>query len=229
MGEVADKEGRTVLFVSHNMAAIRKLCSQALIMHEGKSTVKMETHQAVDQYLNQLDAHDKFSHITHLENIEGRIRNGPLRFTKFYIEDEKCSKVKTLISGKKSRLVLEYKTFKTLSSINDVDVSIVIFDQEGVRIANLWNISTNGVPFANLPATGRFICTLPKLPFREGKYHLEVWCGVNGITSDWLEFAAHIVVEDGDYYGFGKLPKYSKGLVLLDHSWTIEDCKDATK
>jgi lipopolysaccharide transport system ATP-binding protein len=52
MGEVAN-EGRTVLFVSHNMAAVRKLCQRAICLHEGQILVDGETNPTIDTYLGR--------------------------------------------------------------------------------------------------------------------------------------------------------------------------------
>ncbi len=51
MGSVT-KEGRTVLFVSHNMGAIRKLCPSVILLEEGKIALRGDANQVVDQYLS---------------------------------------------------------------------------------------------------------------------------------------------------------------------------------
>src|SRR6266498_4762014 len=51
MGDVA-KEGRTVLFVSHNMGAIRRLCSFGVVLGNGKIEYKGKTADAVEYYLS---------------------------------------------------------------------------------------------------------------------------------------------------------------------------------
>ncbi len=50
MGSVA-REGRTVLFVSHNMAAVRKLCTSAILLEDGRITARGATDDVVDAYL----------------------------------------------------------------------------------------------------------------------------------------------------------------------------------
>ncbi len=51
MDEVSHREGRTVLFVSHNMAAIRNLCGRALLLQSGRMSFLGETDTAIEQYL----------------------------------------------------------------------------------------------------------------------------------------------------------------------------------
>jgi len=52
MKEVRDKEGRTVLFVSHNMAAVKSLCSKAILLERGKLAFEGSTDNAISRYLN---------------------------------------------------------------------------------------------------------------------------------------------------------------------------------
>ena len=49
-------QGRTILFVSHNMAAVRSICKQALIIEKGRVAAQGEIDQTVDQYLSQVNA-----------------------------------------------------------------------------------------------------------------------------------------------------------------------------
>ena len=51
MEEVSQKEGRTVLFVSHNMGAIRTLCQKTLILERGKIKTLSNTEDAINTYL----------------------------------------------------------------------------------------------------------------------------------------------------------------------------------
>lgn len=53
MGDVALKEGRTVLFVSHNMAAIRQLCPKGIILSNGNLSFIGEISHCIDSYINE--------------------------------------------------------------------------------------------------------------------------------------------------------------------------------
>ena len=51
MGEVS-RSGRTVLFVSHNMAAVSKLCTRGILLKEGRSIYQGEVREVIERYLN---------------------------------------------------------------------------------------------------------------------------------------------------------------------------------
>jgi lipopolysaccharide transport system ATP-binding protein len=52
MNDVAKGEGRTVLFVSHNMAAVRELCNKGIVLQNGSSIFDGDIHEAINVYLN---------------------------------------------------------------------------------------------------------------------------------------------------------------------------------
>src|SRR5262249_34392540 len=57
MNEIG-KHGRTILFVSHNIAAVRSICEEAVILDRGQVTAKGEMNETVDQYLAQMMVED---------------------------------------------------------------------------------------------------------------------------------------------------------------------------
>ncbi|HEY9649380.1 MAG TPA: ABC transporter ATP-binding protein, partial [Coleofasciculaceae cyanobacterium] len=61
MEEVAEKEGRTVLFVSHNMGTVKSLCNSAVLLEKGRVSRQGLTSQVVDSYLGSTDD-DRASH-----------------------------------------------------------------------------------------------------------------------------------------------------------------------
>lgn len=60
MGDVANKEGRTVLFVSHNTAAVKQLCNKGLLMKNGTLLANGSVHEILDKYLSEGDKSSKY-------------------------------------------------------------------------------------------------------------------------------------------------------------------------
>ncbi len=71
MHDIANKEGRTVLFVSHNMAAIRTLCSRAILLNGGQLSYEGSVEKAVDSYLTSGDADEMASLSFHADKGRG--------------------------------------------------------------------------------------------------------------------------------------------------------------
>ncbi len=69
MGEVSKGEGRTVLFVSHNMGSVTQLCNKAMLLSNGNMTATGQVNSIIDMYLNNTSSQDQFyelnAHVKH--------------------------------------------------------------------------------------------------------------------------------------------------------------------
>lgn len=61
MGDVASKEGRTVLFVSHNMGAVRNLCPESILLHKGSIEFSGESFIVIKKYAESAQCNDKYA------------------------------------------------------------------------------------------------------------------------------------------------------------------------
>ena len=85
MEDVAEHEGRTVLFVSHQMAAIENLCSRAILLNSGQVVLNADTQTTISKYLESLDDSTRSAAIANMP----RSGNGKVKLTDFWIEDAK--------------------------------------------------------------------------------------------------------------------------------------------
>ena len=83
MGEVA-RGGRTVLFVSHNMAVVSKICQRAILLDGGRIVNDSTAITVVESYLNSVSDSNACAD---LRSVEKRRGNGWLRFTEVWMED----------------------------------------------------------------------------------------------------------------------------------------------
>ncbi|CAG0942913.1 partial Teichoic acids export ATP-binding protein TagH, partial [Candidatus Brocadiaceae bacterium] len=182
MGDVA-KEGRTVLFVSHNMAAVTGLCEKVIILDYGSIVATENPSTAIHTYLKLFSTESE----SLFKGVKRR-GEGPIQFSLFHLEAANGDKLDHLISGEPVNLVIGYESHK--EQVRNVGVSIVIYSGEGIRLTNLWNEYHMGEPFDSIPGSGNFICKLDKVPFRTGRYIIELFCSVDDKISDWIEQAA---------------------------------------
>jgi lipopolysaccharide transport system ATP-binding protein len=214
MGEVAH-EGRTVLFVSHNMAAIAGICEKTMVMDQGSITAIDNPQKATQIYLNLFSKGSEvfFEDAKHSGE-------GPIQFSSFHVETADGNKSDQLISGSPVNFVIGYQSPEKL--VRNVGVSIVIFSSDGVRLTNLWNEYHSGKPFDSIPGTGNFVCKMDKLPFRTGQYIVNLYCSVDDRTSDFIERAAAFDVTDGDFYGSGRISRNANGYFFIEHMWSFD-------
>lgn len=116
MKDVATKQGRTVLFVSHNMAAVRTLCSRALLLEQGRVALEGETTTIINGY-NFSMRDRKIDAKTDLYDQRFRRGEGAIRFTSVEVTDEKGVPNFHFYMGDAIHFRISYETFKEMKGI----------------------------------------------------------------------------------------------------------------
>ena len=114
--ENAAQNGRTVLFVSHNLGAVRNLCKRTLLIDNGNLIFDGSTEKAVDKY-NKLVRDIKIDDKTLINNQNVRRGSGAIRFTDIELLDINDKKRYDFMSGETVRFKLSYKTFKEIKGL----------------------------------------------------------------------------------------------------------------
>ncbi|MCX8125312.1 MAG: ABC transporter ATP-binding protein, partial [Spirochaetes bacterium] len=213
MGEVA-KEGRTVLFVSHNMVAIENLCQRGIILDEGKMSFAGAIKNVIRKYISRVQIEAK----TGLAERQDRRGSQWLIFDRIGIYDSEGNELQQVMSGQNICIRLYYKS-KQEKRDASVLVAFNIRNSQGYLLANL-NSEDTGQGNLEIYHNGYFECRWPKFNLRSGSYECTLFCSVNGEIVDWVQSAFVINVADGNYYKTGKIIERSQGEVLIDHSWT---------
>jgi lipopolysaccharide transport system ATP-binding protein len=210
-------EGRTVLFVSHNMAAIVNLCTKALLLENGR----VKSRGGVSEVSKIYAATFKSKEYTNLLEHPERTGEGLVRFTKLWIEDKNQKTVDRVSSGDEVVIAAEYKS-RDNKSLKNVRASFCVRDSVGqVLLVASTELTSSSVH--NLPPEGIIRCIFPCFPLTGSEYQITLYLEVNGTAQDLIEAAGTILVEDGDFYGSGKLyPAGWQGKgVLVEHRWQL--------
>ena len=209
------RTGRTILFVSHNMAAISNLCTRGIYMESGQLVCCDEVDKIAKLYTAAINT----SGYQNLLDNPARLGVGSVRFLKIWIEDEKGNARHRVFSGENVVIAAEYKS-KDNQPLRNVRASFQIADSIG---QNLFVASTELTsPGAHsAPPEGVIRCVFPRLPLTGNEYPICAYLEVDGTTQDLVERAGTLRVEDGDFYASGKLypPGWGGKGVLVDHHW----------
>jgi len=223
MGEVA-KGGRTVLFVSHNMAAVEGLCASAVVLEAGRVVVHSPTDEAIRHYLGSIEPC-----LTRPASMDGGARrsgNGRIRLTSFHVESPVGVRVPAVRSGGDVALVLGYACAEGPPP-HRVDVGVSLATARGQTLCVVYS-SYLGRLFNDLPPAGVFRCRIPRLPLAAGRYLVGARVVVGGDEADWpRDGVGYLDVETGDFYQTGQRGFGDGAPILLHAAWEAEESCDA--
>jgi len=192
LGKMEDvtKSGRTILFVSHNMGAVKNLCSRGILLQSGKIEFAGDVDQAVNRYLNPRTA------ITTINKpveapiwIESVSINDASTEPVIYYGDQ----IKLKIVCQSKSLVKDYVGF-VLSSLN------------GITVLNANNRYQKDDLMISPNTPTEIICNLGNVPLMEGQYSLSIYLGDESKDHHIVENAIILQVYERDIWGNGKVP-----------------------
>ena len=216
MGEIA-RHGRTVLFVSHNTAAMLNLCRRGILVEKGRLVADGEIEPVIQQYLKGLRVATPWD----LTQCEDRQGHGRVRFTRVRFEDDEGNPVEQGVSGRPLHLALDYESTDGFPLPN-CRASVAFHDGLGQVLFNCSSELVIREP-VDLPPRGTLRCVIPRLPLSQNQYLLTLFLEVNREVEDWIINAVELDVVDGDFYGTGRLyPDGWRGKgVLVPHRWIM--------
>lgn len=219
MGQVARQDGRTVVLVSHNMAAIQNLCTEVVLLEGGRLVMFDETRKTVSHYLERVVP--QAINESPLATRTDRSGNGRLRLTSFHVEDTAGMRVNGVQSGMDVVFVLGFRCAPG-ERPREVNVGFSLSDANDQLMTVLYS-SYMGQTFAP-PLSGEFRCLVRRLPFCAGRYAVGVRVLADGDEADWPRDAAGFVyVEQGDFYGSGSTGYEGASPFLLAGDWTVSE------
>lgn len=167
-------EGRTILFVSHNLAAVRKLCDRIIVINKGAIAFDGNPNEAIAFYTSQSgNEHNEIGVGTYLRSIASH-----------------CTEKEALIK----------MDFFGLSNDAELDFGVNISDKNGNA---LLHFSNRFIGKVLLPNDGKLNCDLHfEHGLKPGNYQMSVYVGQNEVQLDWIENAATLVVPAYNPYGF---------------------------
>ena len=214
MGEVAS-EGRTVVFVSHNMAAVAALCDSALLLDQGRMIANGAVGETVSRYVDEYLSVDKIS----IDSRTDREGNGRLRFDYLEVSQQRGADSAPM-SGKPIMIRVGFTTSDG-KPMRNVRVAITFLDMYG-RVLFLCDTRLVNAGIEVVPGQGEFICELKSLQLATGSYSLNVWATVSEEVADYVQHACNFSVEEGDFFGTGRFTVPSKnGPFLVHHDWSV--------
>ncbi len=214
MGDVA-QEGRTVLFVSHNMAAITQLCTSAILLVDGKLTDLGTTEKVIGHYLAKTDIQKPS--IT-LQEYKFRTGNGKVAFIRAEIRNANNELWRQFSIGDDLYIIFWLKARHDFKE-SRIKLGIEILASDGKRICNIMDVDS-GFQIDDFNSNETVAVYFRDLRLYPDTYYINL--KVHTITSnelyDLVEDCLSFEIIDGGKFAMRSLPK-DTGILFLTPEW----------
>jgi lipopolysaccharide transport system ATP-binding protein len=210
MNDVA-QEGRTVLFVSHNMGLLQALCERGIFLHQGSVSLDGTITEAVDAYLQTLEQ-VRSEDVSKRTDRKGQ---GRVRLIGTEITSDNNGVPSVLKTGYPARFV-----FCINGLVPRMGCDFFIYDTIGQPVAG-FKSNIRGPGDSHDPELGpRFVCELDELMLLPGRYRVDVAIVGDSDLQDFIEAAAVFEVAEGHVRGRPAQPN-GKFNVSMSHRWVL--------
>ena len=217
MGKMEDvgKEGRTVLFVSHNMAAVENLCSRAVLLEQGRIRFAGTQTAAISEYQRNL-----VGGTVSFKNRTDRRGTGEVQVVAIDFRDVKGHTIDTVACGQDLDILLHFETSPGFCG-NQVIASLMVKTMLDVPVFLHHNRMT-GTTFTELPKQGAFVCRIRNTPLTPSTYKIGYSIIMGNEYLDAISEAAELNIIAGDFFSSGEVPPSSHGICLVEGHWRLE-------
>jgi lipopolysaccharide transport system ATP-binding protein len=214
MQDVSKNEGRTVLFVSHNMFSIKNLCNKGVLLKNGTITMIDEVEKVIQAYeLDNLATVD-----TELINRSDRKGNSYVKASKCIIMNKYNAITDTILCGDPFKIEVEVLRNNKNYNFKKIEVAVNISNLSGEKILQLSNLFIGKEIIINKDLT-KVAYTVNRLPLTPGRYSIRLYLGDETDVLDWIDHCIDFNVAEGDFYGTGKID--NSALFYTEHTLEI--------
>jgi homopolymeric O-antigen transport system ATP-binding protein len=215
LGKMEDvaQGGRTVLFVSHNSAAVISLCQRAYLLEHGSVILEGKAKDVVHFYVDSVTANES----TPLAERTDRDGDGSARIVSIRLS--KAGGTGPITCG--SPLEVELGYMSDQGPLRSPRFVLTVYDENYVGIFRLDTDAGGGIPPV-LPPNGSVRCVTESIDLAPGKCRVNVSLFRGSVLSDFVEYATSFDVEPDDFFASGRIPSRDAALTLRRHTWSTD-------
>jgi lipopolysaccharide transport system ATP-binding protein len=211
--------GRTVLFVSHNMAAVENLCSRGIWLAQGKVQLDGPATKVIEAYMTSFASAENAS--TRLANMADRSGSGEIRFTRVELRTTEGELQVVTRSGRSVVIRLHYHANEPIVRPN---FALRLFTELGtlVTATSTW---LHGLEIPLIPVGQGYVdLEIDSLNLMPGRYYLSLWLGSlnEQRVYDALDHAIYLDIEEAPIYGQSRRIDSRFGLVFFPQRWRLD-------
>jgi lipopolysaccharide transport system ATP-binding protein len=222
--ETLRNSGRTVLFVSHNMAAVENLCSRVIWIDNGRIRQDGETSEVIQSYMGSFSEGKRTGF--DLDKIQARRGSGGARLTSLEFFDRAGAPLKLVRSG--DPLIIRF-WYDAKERVANPIFGIRVYTELGTLVTemNTW-MTDFEIPFID-SGKGYIDLIVDFLNLMPGRYSVTLFLGAVGpLFQDLLDHCGILEIEASDFYNSGKGIEGRFGVMFLPFHWERKHAGDET-
>ena len=193
-------QGRTVLFVSHNLGSVSELCTKGILLENGALSAMSDIDQVISIYRN------KYRENKYVVSADS---NKELYFTKLEIESKSDNK----------KIVTIFGEFKTNGNIRNASIGVLVTDTWGQKISTI----LNSLDLSSKTGIVKFKLEIDLSLFRNGKYYFDFALFIpKSITYDYVKEGLSVEFEENEKLLISVFDKTNIGSLHLDGLWQVD-------
>ena len=214
MEEVTGKAGRTILFVSHNMSAVEKLCQKSILLRKGEIVMAGETKEVIEEYL-------KYEY----EKSSGIESTFPFKEKEFILHHfdiiQNGLPTEHLDGDKQFEIIID---FETLIDLTQFRIGLYIKNSLGEIIFRTYTSDWN--PTLERVGKGRYLAKLlfPEKTLKAGNYFFSVLANrfamINYMAKQNIERS--VIIGPSAYFNQNHPTEKNESLLILNKEWELQ-------
>ena len=213
MNEVA-KEGRTVIFVSHNLAILQALCDRGVLLERGEVVTDAPVTEAIDSYLRTLERAAGKDLLERTDRDSRGYDESHIR--RVAIHDVEGGHADTVVAGRPATIVVEVTEVLPMT-----ECRLTIHNSLGHAVATLDSEISAPLDVRDPELGARIECEVDALPLLPGRYRIDVVLKGKRQVQDGLQAASFFDVEPGVFRDRPTPISGADGDVVLPHIWRL--------
>lgn len=211
------QQTRTVLFVSHNLAAVENLCERCIWIDEGRVRIDGKTRPTIEAYMDSVVPAQTSQ--TDFDGVQSRRGNGKIRFRKIEFLSPGGTAQKTIRAG--DPVVIRFHYFAG-EPVRNPSLGFRLYTDMGTLVTetSTWH---HGINIPVLAGEGHLDLAIDSLNLLPAKYSVSLWAtddqGV--VVYDNIENAVTLEVDAANIYQSGKNIDARSGIVFFPQRWDL--------
>ncbi len=215
-GDVA-RQGRTVLFVSHNVNAVAKLCSEGLFLKNGRIEFYGTISDSINEYVNSGITREGENVLD--GNLIVRQGDGAVYFRRVATRDSHQRIRSEFHMGEKLIISAEIEASELIEeSLMSVDLKTIT----GIPVLHLYSLDHQQFKLRNIHGRYHVQVEIDNLPLYPGKYNISFWLGNARKWHDYVEDCLTFHVSEGSLIKRKGLA-WNKAVFFYPVSWQMSN------